>query len=479
MIVPVPDQRLTAEQLGSVHFVGIAGAGLSAIARVMLERGMAVSGSDATEAPVLAALRELGATCWVGHAAEHVEGADTVVVSTAVPEDNPEVLAARRLGLRLLPRSAALDSLMSGRTVVAVTGTHGKTTTTSMLVSALVHCGADPSYAIGGELRDSGVNAHAGSGPLFIAEADESDGAFLVYSPQVGVVTNVEADHLDSYGTVAAYRAAFDRFLDRIATDGSLVVCADDPGAARLGRLGADRSLDVLTVGTVAGAQLRAERIVDAGAGARFGVREGQRLLGEIELQVPGRHFVLDAMCALGAGRCLDLDFAALGDGLSRFRGTRRRMERKGQAGGVVVYDSYAHHPSEISADLAAARSLAGAGRLVVGFQPHLVSRTKAFAAEMGQALGLADEVVVLDVYVSREQPDPDVTGAMVAAHVPSSARVVFEPDRERVAGLLVARAAPGDLVLTLGAGDVTDVAPLVLALLDGSADRGRSADRG
>jgi UDP-N-acetylmuramate--alanine ligase len=467
VIVPVPDQRLSADQLGSVHFVGIAGAGLSAIARVMLERGMAVSGSDATDTPALAALRDLGATCWVGHAAEHVEGADTVVVSTAVPEHNPEVQEARRLGLRLLPRSAALDSVMSGRTVVAVTGTHGKTTTTSMLVSALIHCGADPSYAIGGELCDSGVNAHAGSGPLFVAEADESDGAFLVYSPQVGVVTNVEADHLDSYGSAAAYRAAFDRFLDRIATDGSLVVCADDPGAARLGRLAVDRPLDVLTVGTVAGAQLRAERIVDAGSGVRFGVREGQRLLGEVELLVPGRHFVLDAMCALGAGRCLGLDFASLRDGLGQYRGTRRRMERKGQAGGVVVYDSYAHHPSEISADLQAARFLAGAGRLIVCFQPHLVSRTRTFATGMGEALGLADEVVVMDVYASREQPDPAVTGAMVAAHVPPGARVVYEPDRERVPGLLLARSAPGDLVLTLGAGDVTEVGPLLLGLLN------------
>jgi UDP-N-acetylmuramate--alanine ligase len=236
MRVAVPAELLPADRLGRVHFVGIGGAGLSGIARIMLARGIEVSGSDARQSRALDALRALGARCHVGHAAEQVHDADTVVVSTAVRADNPEVVEAQRLGLRLLPRSAALDAVMQGRQVVAVAGTHGKTTTTSLLTVALQHCGADPSFAIGGDLNESGSNAHDGSGGIFVAEADESDGAFLVYSPHGALVTNVEADHLDNYGTEEAYRAAFTQFLDRVHPDGFLVVCVDDPGAADLGR---------------------------------------------------------------------------------------------------------------------------------------------------------------------------------------------------------------------------------------------------
>ncbi|MCZ4500539.1 MAG: UDP-N-acetylmuramate--L-alanine ligase, partial [Marmoricola sp.] len=234
MRVPVPDHLLPAEDLGKVHFVGIGGAGLSGIARIMLARGIEVSGSDAKSSATIEALRALGATCYVGHAADQVAGVDTVIVSTAVRADNPEVVEAERRGLRLLPRSAALEAVMQGRTVVAVAGTHGKTTTTSMLTVALQHCGADPSFAIGGDLNESGSNAHDGNGELFVAEADESDGAFLVYDVHAAIVTNVDADHLDEWGTPEAYAAAFDRFADGIDPPGFLVCCVDDPGAARL-----------------------------------------------------------------------------------------------------------------------------------------------------------------------------------------------------------------------------------------------------
>jgi UDP-N-acetylmuramate--alanine ligase len=465
--VPVPEELLPADRLGRVHFVGIGGAGLSGIARIMLARGIPVTGSDAKESRVLEALRALGAECHVGHRAEQVHGADTLVVSTAVREDNPEVVEAGRLGLRVLPRSAALESVMRGRRVVAVAGTHGKTTTTSLLTVALQHCGADPSFAIGGDLNETGSNAHDGSGEVFVAEADESDGAFLVYSPYGALVTNVEADHLDNYGTEAAYHAAFTAFLDRIDPAGFLAVCVDDTGAADLAGQARDRGLTVVAVGESEDADLRATELTFSGGTSRFTVVDRGERLGVVSLQIPGRHYVLDAMAALAGGLQLGFPFDDLRRGLEAFTGTRRRMERKGEVGGVRVYDSYAHHPNEIAGDLQAARSLAGEGRVVVAFQPHLVSRTKIFGPAMGVALGAADEVVVMDVYVAREDPEPGVNGGLVASHVPlPPGRVHFEPSWARTPAELVERARPGDLVLTLGAGDVTLVGPEVLELL-------------
>ncbi len=467
MRVPVPDELLAADQLGRVHFVGIGGAGLSGIARIMLARGLTVSGSDARESRAVEALRALGARCYIGHAASHVHDVDTLVVSTAVREDNPEVVEAARLGLRMLPRSAALESVMKGRQVVAVAGTHGKTTTTSLLTVALQHCAADPSFAIGGELNELGSNAHDGSGRLFVAEADESDGAFLVYSPYAALVTNVEADHLDNWGTVEAYQGAFTAFLDRIDRSGFLVVCIDDPGAARLADQARAQGLGVVGVGESESADLRAEGVAFAGSTSRFTVVDRGRRLGQVTLQIPGRHYVLDSLAALAAGLRLGFAFADLRRGLEAFTGTRRRMELKGEAGGVRVYDSYAHHPNEIAGDLQAARSVAGEGRVVVAFQPHLVSRTKVFGPAMGEALGAADSVVVMDVYVAREDPEPGVDGRLVASHVPlPPADVHFEPSWSATPAALVERARPGDLVITLGAGDVTLVGPEVLELL-------------
>jgi UDP-N-acetylmuramate--alanine ligase len=472
MKVPVPDEILPADRLGRIHFVGIGGAGLSGIARIMLARGILVSGSDGADTPTLDALRELGARVDVGHDAGHVRDVDTLVVSTAVREDNPEYLEAVRQGLRVLPRSAALAALMAGRRVVAVAGTHGKTTTTSLLTVALQAAGADPTYAVGGDLAQTGRNAHEGGGDLFVAEADESDGAFLVYSPYAAVVTNVEADHLDNWGTEENYRAAFAEFVDRIDPAGLLVCVVDDPGAAELARIARDRGLTVVGVGESEDADVRATDLSFAGTTSTFTVHDGDAVLGEITLQIPGRHYVLDALAALAAGLRLGHPFDGLRAGLEGFTGTRRRMERKGEAGGVRVYDSYAHHPVEIAGDLQAGRAVAGEGRLVVAFQPHLVSRTRIFGTAMGEALGAADEVVVLDVYLAREDADPEVTGALVADAVPlPPGSVAFVPDLAAVPGELVARARPGDLVLTLGAGNVTEVGPRVLELLAGADD--------
>ena len=467
MRVPVPEVLLPADQLGRVHFIGIGGAGLSAIARIMARNGVVVSGSDDQDTPFLPALRELGVTCHLGYAPEHVAEADTVVVTTAAREDNVEVAEARRRGLRLLPRSAGLAATMAGHRVLAVAGTHGKTTTTGLLTSALLAAGSDPTYAVGGVLTATGRNADAGADDLFVAEADESDGAFLVYRPHAAIVTNVEADHLDNWGTEEAYHAAFDEFADTIDRDGFLVCCADDPGARDLAATARGRGLEVITVGEADDSDLRIVDLVLEGSTSRSRIVRDGTDLGELHLRIPGRHYVLDAAAALAMGLRLGFSFAELAAGLAAFTGTGRRMELKGEGAGVRVYDSYAHHHVEIAGDLQAARSVVGDGRLVVAFQPHLVSRTRIFGAQMGQALGAADEVVVLDVYLAREDADPAVTGRLVADAVPlPTGSVVFEADFDAVPAELVRRARPGDVILTLGAGSITQLAAPVLALL-------------
>jgi UDP-N-acetylmuramate--alanine ligase len=358
---------------------------------------------------------------------------------------------------------------MAGRKVLAVAGTHGTTTTTSLLTVALLEAGADPAYAVGGVLSATGHNASDGTGELFVAEADESDGAFLVYSPYAALVTNVEADHLDVWGTPEAYRAAFSDFLGRLDPGGFLVCVVDDDGAADLAAEARDRGLTVVAVGESVEADVRASDLVFDGTTSAFTVHDGERELGRVTLQIPGRHYVLDALAALTTGLRLGLDFEALRRGLEAFQGTRRRMERKGEVAGVRVYDSYAHHPVEIAGDLQAARAVAGAGRVIVAYQPHLVSRTRIFGVAMGEALGAADEVVVLDVYLAREDADPEVTGALVADAVPlPPGRVHYVTDLDAVPRALVDLARPGDLVLTLGAGDVTELGPRVLDLLSG-----------
>jgi UDP-N-acetylmuramate--alanine ligase len=471
MRLPVPEVIPAASELGRVHFVGIGGAGLSAIARIMAQQGVPVTGSDDQETPFLPALRELRVEVHRGYAAQHVGDADTLVVTTAAHDDNPEVLEGRARGLRLLPRSAGLKSVMAGHRVVAVAGTHGKTTATSMLTMALRAAGADPTYAIGGVLAATGRNADAGSGDLFVAEADESDGAFLVYRPHAALVTNVDADHLDVWGNEAAYRAAFADFVATIDPDGpGLVVCGDDPGARRLLEASLAHGFVATLVGEGPENDWRVLELDLGGGRSSFALGRLDQELPRVELAVPGRHYALDAAAALVTGLQLGYRYVDLARGLGEFTGTGRRMEAKGESGGVRVYDSYAHHPAEIAGDLEAARALVGEGRLVVAFQPHLVSRTRIFGAAMGQALGAADEVVVLDVYVAREDPDPEVTGRLVADAVPLAAeRVHYVPDLVDASAELVRLARPGDLVLTLGAGSVTDVGPQVLAALEDS----------
>jgi UDP-N-acetylmuramate--alanine ligase len=461
-------------ELGEVHFIGIGGAGMSGIARILLARGVRVSGSDRRDTPTLLALRALGARVELGHDPAHLGTADTVVVSTAIRADNPELSTARERGLRVLPRAVALASVMAGRRSIAVAGTHGKTSTTSMLTVAVQACGVDPSFAIGGDLNESGSNAHAGQGDIFVAEADESDRSFLLLSPFGAIVTNVEADHLDNYGDLAAVEAAFDRFLGTVHPDGFVVVCADDPGAARL--RGVPTAGRLLTYGRTADADLVLADLEVARDGTSYtAVLRGQEL-GRVRIQVPGEHMALNSAAALLAGLELGLPAAELIDGLARFGGVHRRFELKGTVAGVRVYDDYAHHPTEVSAQLRAARAVAGEGRLVVAFQPHLYSRTREFAEGFGRALGLADEVVVMEIYGAREDPVPGITGAMVADAVPLPAdRVLFEPSWSAAAPALAARARPGDLVMTMGAGDISMVGPEVLEALSSLARGGQA----
>ncbi|RYV52490.1 UDP-N-acetylmuramate--L-alanine ligase [Pengzhenrongella frigida] len=494
MNVPLTD-------FGRTHLIGVGGAGMSAIAALLVARGLDVTGSDAREGAALAGLRAAGVTVWVGHDAAHVDGASTVVVSTAVRESNPELTAARARGLRVLHRSQALAALMAGRRSIAVAGAHGKTTTSAMTAVALAAAGLDPSFAIGGTVLyelPAGASAtgnaapagplggaHDGRGEVFVAEADESDGSFLAYAPTIAVVTNVEPDHLDHYGTRAAFERAFEEFAARIVDGGCLVACADDAGAGRL--VGAARAplaargAQVLTYGEDPGADVVvSDYRSTAGAGSTCVLRTAHPLLRgpgsglgadvvlevRLTLAVPGRHNALDAAAAWTAVRLVGVDPDAAAAGLAAFRGTGRRFEDRGSAAGVRVVDDYAHHPTEVAALLAAARPVAAGGRVLALFQPHLYSRTRAFAAEFAAALDLADVVVLTDIYGAREDPDPAVTSALITAQVPTRGKATFVPDRIAAARTIAERARPGDLILTVGAGDVTELAQVVLDTL-------------
>jgi UDP-N-acetylmuramate--alanine ligase len=469
MSLVAPTEPVPLEDLGRVHFAGIGGAGMSGIARIMLARGVSVSGSDAAESAALAELAALGARVHVGHRAGHLGEADTLVVSSAIRDGNPELAEARRRGIRVLHRAGALASLMLRRRVIAVTGTHGKTTTTSMITTVLRETGADPGYVIGGVLAATGTGAADGAGPDFVAEADESDGSFLMLSPDAAVVTNVEADHLDNYGTAEAYRASFGAFVARVKPGGLLVTCADDPGARELAARAAGLRLRVRTYGESADADYRVAGARSRGMETTFAVHSTQGPFGTIDssisLGVPGLHNALNAAAAFAAAVELGVAPARAAAALGGYRGAARRMEPKGEADGIRVVDTYAHHPTELAADLRAARVIAGAGRVIAVFQPHLYSRTRIFAAGFGEALALADEAVVLDVYAAREDPEPGVTGKLVADAVPGGAARYAESFAD-VPRIVASVAASGDLVLTMGAGDVTRLGPLILGEL-------------
>ena len=470
LVEPVPAVPL--DRLGRVHFVGIGGAGMSGIARIMLARGVWVSGSDRSPSAQLDELAGLGATVYVGHAAEHVAGVDTVVTTpSAIGDRNLEIVAARQLGIPVIPRAAALASIMTGKRGIAVSGTHGKTTTTSMLTTVLRHGGADPSYVIGGILAETGLGADEGSGDWFVAEADESDGSFLMLSPTAAIVTCIEAEHLDNYKDLAEIEATFAAFIGKLPDGGLLVAGRDDPRAAALAAAAAAAvpPKRVRTYGESPEADYRVTGVTGLGMATRLTVEPGERAAAPepvtLTIGVPGRHNALNATAAFAAAVELGLPPGVAASGLAAYRGVARRMEPKGEADGVRVLDCYAHHPTEIAADLTAAREVADGGQVIAVFQPHLYSRTRFFAAEFGAALGLADEALVLDVYAAREAPEPGVTGMMIVAAVPGG-RARFVPDAAAVPDVIIGLAKPGDLVLTMGAGDVTLLGPKIVAAL-------------
>jgi UDP-N-acetylmuramate--alanine ligase len=462
MALVKPAEVVPLSDLGRVHFAGIGGAGMSGIARLMLARGVLVSGSDSADSGTLKELEALGARVHVGHDAANLGDADTLVVSSAIRDDNPELALARARGLRVLHRAGALASLAQGRRVIAITGTHGKTTTTSMITTVLLGTGAAPGYVIGGTLAATGLNAADEGGRDFVAEADESDGSFLMLAPDAAVITNIDADHLDNYGTVEAYRASFGAFVDRIVPGGLLVTCADDPGARAAAGHGRSRGLRVVTYGESAAADYQVSDIAVAGLTTSCTVTGPREEQWRLSVGVPGSHYALNGTGCLSLAIQLGVPAQDAAAALATYQGAARRMEPKGEAGGVRVLDTYAHHPIELAADLAAARQVAGDGRVIAVFQPHLYSRTRIFAAEFGAALGLADVAVVLDVYAAREDPEPGVTGELVASAVPGGVR--YLPDVADVPATIADIAASGDVVLTMGAGDVTRLGPLILA---------------
>lgn len=396
------------------HFIGIGGAGMSGIAKILAQRGAKVAGSDAKESPTAEALRALGATVHIGHAAEHLASdATCVVVSSAIRADNPELARAAELGIPVVHRSDALASLMDGLRPIAVAGTHGKTTTTSMLAVSLSALGLKPSYAIGGDLDAPGSNALHGEGEIFVAEADESDRSFHKYAPEVAIVLNVELDHHANYASMDEIYASFETFVDRVTEGGTLVISADHEGARELTRRVSAGDVRVVTYGDAEDADVRVLSVVPQGLKSEVTVElDGSPLT--FTVSVPGRHYAHNAVAALAAGVALGVPAAELAPALAAYTGVKRRLQLKGEAAGVQVIDSYAHHPTEMTADLEAMRAAAGDARILVVFQPHLFSRTQELGTEMGEALAAADGSLVLDIYPAREDPIPGVTSELI-----------------------------------------------------------------
>jgi len=459
-----------------VHIIGIGGAGMSGIARILLAQGIEVSGSDAKESRRLQSLVPLGAKVFVGHNPDNleVEGVlpAVVVISTAISEQNPEIVRAQELGIPVVNRASALAEVMQSHSTISVAGTHGKTTTTSMATVVLQSAGVDPSFVIGSELNESGSNAHLGSGQWMVVEADESDGTFLKLPTSVAIVTNVEADHLNYWKDYQAIEDAFVEFVVMTSKRGGFaVICGDDHGAATVAQRARQQGARVITYGQNVDNDAVITLLPSQSVGQSFTISRDGHTSEQIALRVPGAHNALNAAAAFLVTSEVGIDVASVIAGLQKFSGTHRRFEFRGEAGGVRVFDDYAHHPTEIDAVLRAARTVVGSGRVVVAFQAHHYYRTAMFSKEFGQALGLADYVVVLEVFAPGETPIPGASGSTMASHVPLAAEnVVFEPSWSAVPKLLAHAAKPGDIVMTLGAGDIGMLAPEVLGLLDGRA---------
>ncbi len=463
LTLPIP------EKIARAHFIGIGGSGMSGLARMFLDAGIRVSGSDRADSETLRSLADAGATVYLGHDAAHLGDADTVVHTGAIWPDNPEYLIAKERGLAVIHRSQALHWLIAGRRLVSVAGAHGKTTSTGMLVTALRALDGDPHFVSGGVIAGLDASSGSGSDDLFVIEADESDGTFELYDTAVALITNVDPDHLDHFGSDAAFFDAFARFAD--AARETVVISADDPGAQRV-RRGMSHPT-VLSFGFAEDAEVRvSEPHAAAAASATLSYRDQSARLA---LTVPGVHNIVNAAGVVAVMIALGYDFRAAVRAVQSFGGTARRFERHGVVRGVAVYDDYAHHPTEVRAALEAARTVVGGGRIIAIQQPHTYSRTQHMYREFAAVLEeYADHTVMLDVYGAREDPVPGVTGALVSEAFADPARVSFVPDWQDAAHRAAEIARAGDFIVTLGCGNVNLIIPQVLAALRaGEGDAG------
>lgn len=451
---------------GPVHFMGIGGAGMTPLAELLLGAGGRVTGCDSHASPGTQRLGEAGARVVYGHDPAHIDGCTALVVTAAVPPGHPEIQAAHALGIPVLKRAEALGGIVNRGLVVGIAGTHGKTTTTALSTAVLAAGELNPTGFVGARVSSWGGNLRRGGDELYVVEADEYDRSFLTLRPRIAVVTTLEADHLDIYGSLQAIEDAFAQFLSPVPRDGAVIGCADDSGTGRLlARLPAGPAL--ISYGTGAGAMLRGEDVRTENGETRFEVRERGTRLGTARLRVPGLHNVRNALAAVAVGRQLGMEWAQIQQGLASYAGVDRRFEWIGEAGGVVVVDDYAHHPTEISATLQAARAAYPERRVVAVFQPHLYSRSRDFAPEFGRALAASDRAIVTDIYAAREAPIPGITGSLVAnAAQHAGADVRYVPDRGEVSAAILEELRPGDLCLTLGAGNLDSAAREVLAAL-------------
>ncbi|MBW3623557.1 MAG: UDP-N-acetylmuramate--L-alanine ligase [Armatimonadetes bacterium] len=443
----------------SYHLVGVGGAGMSALARILLARGDTVSGSDAKESPVLGELQSRGAKVFVGHRAENLNGADCLVVSAAVPEANPEVKKAREREIPILTRAELLGRIMQAPRSVAVTGTHGKSTTSGMLSSLLLQAGMDPTILLGADLPQIGGNARAGDPDLVVAEVCEAYDSFLSVHPALALLTNVEADHLDYYGTLDRLMQSFRQFIGQVRPDGAVIGCGEDENVRALMAAYPGRTL---TYGWDDSSDLYATGVQPGSGGIEYLLHTPEGEAHPVRLSVAGRHNVLNSMGAIAAAHCLGVSWEAAAKAVSAFRGTGRRLELVGEGGGIRVYDDYAHHPTEIRATLSAIRESMQPARIIAVFQPHLYSRTQQLLDDFAHAFEAADYVMIMEIYAAREQPIEGVTGMLLAERaedVRPDATTEFVGAHERAVQRALTLAAPGDVIVCLGAGDITETA--------------------
>ncbi|KAB1643984.1 UDP-N-acetylmuramate--L-alanine ligase [Gulosibacter chungangensis] len=473
MISPDANAQIP-DTISKAHFIGIGGSGMSGIARMFLGHGLRVSGSDRSGNAATEQLAEQGADIKIGHAAENLaDDVDTVVVTSALWPDNPELVLAKERGLNILHRSQALVWLSRGARVISVAGAHGKTTSTGMIASALLELGADPSFVNGGVIQSLGTNEHLGKDREFLVEADESDGSFLFYDTAIALITNIDNDHLDHYGTAEAFDAAFRAFADRASE--AVIISADDPQAVELTPTLTHRR--VTTFGEAANADVRVSGIEPTGTGVRFTVSAGEESASG-ELSVPGHHNALNAAGAVAVLLELGYSLAASVSALRAFGGTKRRFDLQGVIAGISVYDDYAHHPAEVEAALSAARTVVGEGRLIAVHQPHLYSRTQAMSDVFAEVYErLADHTIVLDVDGAREDPVPGVTGEYVTREFKNPDLVEYQPEWPNAAAAAAAWAKPGDFIITLGCGNVYRIVPQLLEALEEATKTGPNED--